>query len=453
MTEPITYYLLPKQAEFLFGMDKDKVKEMQKADTYKDISLYQGGVGSGKTFCGSLRGLLYALTWDGCRGLVGALSQDLLDNTTKKTYLDHLELLGMKEGVHWWYADRQQQIVFKNGSVIRFKTLSDWRTLMSEQFTWIEFEEASFIDEVTFKNLMTRLREIKRPHWRNYFHSMFLHSNPQGKRGWIYRLFINPKTKIPYYRYVTASSRENYHLGDTYIELLQDLYSQEEFEQMVEGRDIDTDNKVAFPQFDEEKNVTDVKYNERAPLILSCDFNFNPMCWYLMQEYDGKWYVLTELIGQNVTTKEMCAKVQSTISQYNTKRLIIMGDAHGRDRKTNGSDYTVMIQHFDLAGYNVELRVQKNNPLIKDRLSILRAYLRNAKGERRLFVDKSCKKLIYNLSEAENDLAKAGLKMPTDKDIKNDPSKLFLIHPIDAVSYPIYYLSRLRQMSGESTEL
>ena len=74
-TKTTTYKLFPKQFEFLFGYDKNKVNDI--------VALY-GGVGSGKTFIGSLKGLLMALKFDGIRGLVGAKSQDLLDNRTKR---------------------------------------------------------------------------------------------------------------------------------------------------------------------------------------------------------------------------------------------------------------------------------------------------------------------------------------------------------------------------------
>ena len=56
----VTHYeLLPTQYDFLFGFDKEKLKGEK---IYLDVSLYQGGFGSGKTFCGSLRGLLFAGT-------------------------------------------------------------------------------------------------------------------------------------------------------------------------------------------------------------------------------------------------------------------------------------------------------------------------------------------------------------------------------------------------------
>jgi len=444
------YRLLPRQGEFLFGFDHSLLNQDK---IYDDIALYQGGMGSGKTFCGSLRGIIFALTWAGCRGLVGAKSQDLLDNTTKRKYIEHLENMGMKEGVHWWFTDRKQCMNFKNGSQIRFKTLSDWEQFMSEEFTWIEFEEASFLEEIIFIKLITRLREQKRADWEGYYRSLFMHTNPQGKRGWLNKHFINPKTRKPRYRYITASTRENHHLGDDYVEMLEELYSAEQIKEMVDGLDVDYDNTVAFPDFTEDNIVEDLQFNPRENLILTCDFNYNPMCWYLMQEYDGCWYILNELIEQNVTTKEMCKMIQSTIDQYGVHKLTIMGDAHGRDKKTNGSDYSVMLSHFSNAGYDVTMRVQKSNPLIKDRLAVLRGLIRNAKGVRKLFVNSNCKWLLYNFEECKNNLANAGLKLPTDSEIQNDDNKRFLIHPIDAISYPMHFLSNLRDIAGEQERL
>lgn len=445
------YDLFPKQYDFMFGIPEDaftrKTKD-GKPMIYNDIALYQGGMGSGKTFCGSLRGLYFALTWNGCKGLVGAKSQDLLDSTTKEKYVWHLNNMKMKEGVHWWFENRKTVIRFLNGSTIMFKTLSDWEQFMSTEFTWIEFEEASFLDEIVFIKLMTRLREAKKAEWKDYYRSLFMHTNPQGKRGWLNKNFINPKTKHKGYRYVTASTRENTFLGEEYVEMLEEQFSAEQIAEMIEGLDQDNDNTIAFPQFLQDNVQTNIEIDYNYPLILSCDFNYNPMCWYLMQERDGVWYVLRELIKQNVTTKQMCELVQPVIDEFRLKKLVIMGDSHGRDKKTNGSDYSVMLNHFMNAGYDVTLRVQNANPPIKERLAVLRGYIRNAKGKLRLFVDESCKRLLYNFDECKNNLGNAGLKIPTDKEIQDDDNKRFLIHPIDAISYPIYYLNNLKEKAG-----
>lgn len=402
---------------------------------------------SGKTFIGSLKGLLMALKFPGIRGLVGAKSQDLLDNTTKRKYVEHLENMGMKEGVHWWYTDRKQAIVLKNGSVIRFKTLSDWETFMSEEFGFIEFEEASFLDEIIFDKLITRLRQSAKDGWEDFHRAMFLHTNPQGKRGWINKKFVDPKTKRPSYRFIRSSSRENLFLGPEYVEMLEANYSKEQIAEMIDGFDPTDDNTIAFPYFSTEKNVIEhIDYDPNYTLILTCDFNYNPMCWYLAQFIEGKWYILKELIQPNVITADMCKLILPVLESLNIRgrKFMICGDSHGRDKKTNGTDYGVMLGFFSNAGYSIETRVQKNNPLIKERLAVLRKFICNGKSERNFFVDSSCKWLLYNFDECKNDLANAGLKIPTDKEIQNDDNKRHLIHPIDAISYPMWFFETLQ---------
>ena len=446
------YDLLPKQYEFMFDIPEDafsRVDENGNPKIYQDIALYQGGFGSGKTFCGSLRGLYFAFTWAGCRGLVTAKTQDLLDNTTKLKYEWHLENIGMKEGVHWWYEQRKTLMCFINGSKIEFKTASDWENFRSREYTWIEFEEASFLPEKLFQEMIGRLREGKRSEWTNYYRSLFMHTNPQGKRGWLNKNFINPKTRHKPYRYVTASTRENTFLGSEYVEAMEEQYSEEQLLELVEGLDVDNDNTVAFPNFTTDNIKDNIEVNPNYPLILACDFNYNPMCWYFMQEVEGVWYVLRELIHQNVTTKQMCELIQPALDETRMRKLIIMGDSHGRDNKTNGSDYGVMINYFNDRHYDVTLRVQKSNPPIKERLSVLRGYIKNAKRQIRLYVDSSCDKLLYNFDECKNNLGNAGLHIPSDSEIQADSKKLFLIHPIDAMSYPIFYLSSLQEKVGQ----
>lgn len=445
-----TYTLYKKQYDFIFGLPEYKQSESK---IHNDISCYYGGMGAGKTFTGSLRGILYALKFAGVRGLVGAKSQDLLDNTTKRKYVEHLENIGFKEGVHYWFSDRQQTLNLINGSVIRFKTLSDWQQFMSEEFAFIEFEEASFLDEIVFTKLITRLRQAKRDDWDGYYRMLYMHTNPQGKRGWINKFFINPKTKKKNYRFIRCSTRENKFLGDEYVEMLEEAFSAEQAQEMIEGMDVDYDNTIAFPNFTTDNLKDDLEFDRNYPLILSCDFNYNPMCWYLMQEKEGTWYILKELIENNVTTKDMCRIIQPVIDNYGVRSLTIMGDSHGRDKKTNGSDYSVMLAHFSDAGYDCTLRVQKANPLIKDRLAVLRGLIKNAKGNIKLFVDSSCKWLIYNFEECKNQLSNGGLKIPTDKEIQNDDNKRYIPHPIDAISYPMHYLNSLRAIAGEQEQL
>ena len=72
------FNLLPAQKDFfLIPHDYDR-----------DIALYQGGYGSGKTWCGSLIGICLCLKYPGITGLVGAQTYTLLRDTTLKQYFE-----------------------------------------------------------------------------------------------------------------------------------------------------------------------------------------------------------------------------------------------------------------------------------------------------------------------------------------------------------------------------
>lgn len=441
--KPYEFYLLPKQLEFLFGIPEDKFINKKKNSIPLDVSCYQGGFGSGKTWCGSLRGILYCLKYPGIRGLAGAATQDQIDNTTKKQYVEHLINMGFEEGLHFWFEDRKTKLCFLNGSQVDFITLSDPDKYRSYNVGFVEFEEGSLIDERAFKILMSRLRQTVLPVWDDHFHySLFIHTNPGGMRGWIYKNFVNPKTKKKGYRHLIAPTTENVFLHDNYAESMKEQYSDQENEEFIQGKDVDYDNTVAFPDFNEFNIRNNIKYNPNEPLILTCDFNYNPMCWYLVQHYNDIWFVLKELVVKSITTSDMCKVAQMAIDELGTKEFLIMGDSHGKDQKTNGSDYGIMLAYFVKKGYNVSTRIQKSNPQIRERLAVLRGLIKNSNGIRRLYVDSSCEILIYNFDACRNNLSNGGLKIPTDNEIQKDDNLRYLIHPIDAVSYPMWYINQ-----------
>ena len=169
-----------------------------------------------------------------------------------------------------------------------------------------------------------------------------------------------------------------------------------------------------------------------------------------MQKCGSVWYVLREFIANDVTTKQMCSQIIHAIDEYGTKKLILMGDAHGKDKKTNGADYSIMLAFFTEHGYDMTLRVQRANPLIVERLAVLRRKICNGKMERFFYVDSSCNRLLYNMDACRNNLATGGLKIPTANEIEKDDDLRYLIHPIDAISYPLYFEQKYTEMTGEN---
>lgn len=74
--------------------------------------MYQGGYGSGKTFCGSLLGILLCRKYPGCRGLVSAKEFTLLRDTTLQTYFEHLDNMGYVPDKHYKYNKIEKKTHF-----------------------------------------------------------------------------------------------------------------------------------------------------------------------------------------------------------------------------------------------------------------------------------------------------------------------------------------------------
>lgn len=196
------YNLLKAQREFL---------EIPHEYTL-DVAVYQGGYGSGKTFAGSLLGILLCLKFPGIRGLVGAQTYTLVRDTTLQTYFEHLENMNFKEGVDFEWSSSLQKLTFRNGSEILFRHFDEPNKLKSLNLGFVEIEEMSDIPYDTFKMLVSRMRQKQKPWWKNFTYRIFGHTNPEMQRGWVYKTFVeNP---APNYRLISAPTTQNIYLPE-----------------------------------------------------------------------------------------------------------------------------------------------------------------------------------------------------------------------------------------------
>lgn len=168
------YTLLAKQKEFMEVPHKQLL----------DVVMYQGGYGSGKTWAGSLLGLLLARKYSGSRGLVCAKEYELVKNTTLQSYFEHLENMHYTKDKDFIYNKNDKKITLSNGSEILFKGLDDPEKIKSLNLHWAEIEEASQISDSAFKVLLSRLRNTnKKQSWGDFKFRLFAHTNPQPNKG------------------------------------------------------------------------------------------------------------------------------------------------------------------------------------------------------------------------------------------------------------------------------
>lgn len=417
------YKLLKAQREFL---------EIPH-DYSLDVAVYQGGYGSGKTFAGSLLGILLALKFPGIRGLVGAQTYTLVRDTTLQTYFEHLDNFGFTEGKDYDWSSSLQKLTFKNGSEILFRHFDEPNKLKSLNLGFVEIEEMSDIPYDTFKMLLGRMRQKVKKSWKDFTYRIFGHTNPETCRGWVYKTF--KENKSPNYRLISAPTTQNIYLPKGFCDELKKVYDEQYYNIFVLAQNGEYNNGLVIKDFSNE-NIKEITYQPEMDLHISCDFNVDPMCWVFAHKTDDKVFYFDEIAMENTTTAKACDEFYRRYPNHKGK-IIVNGDASG-DNRSCTSEYTnyVLINKKLLQfGYDVEIQIKAFNPPIKNRIMAFNSKVRSANGEVCLFVDKKCEKLLYNIYNLKYKEGSSKIDIPTYQQIKQSKELKFLSHPMDAASY------------------
>lgn len=424
----INYELLSAQEEFL------NIPHNQKLD----VAIYQGGYGSGKTWAGSLLGILLATRYPASVGLVGAKEYELLKNTTLVDYFNHLDLMGFLPEKHYSYNKTDKKMVFQNGSIIYFKGLEDSERIKSLNLHWAEIEEASQINHAIFKQILARLRKAPKECWQNFQYRLFAHTNPESGKGWIYKYFV--ETKKENYRLIIAPTTQNIHLPSHFVDELKSAYDENYYKINVLGQFGDYTSGLVVKDFSE-KNICKLKYNEDLPLYLTCDFNVDPMCWIVAHKDEDSVYFIDEIVIENTNTQNAIEEFTQRYPNHK-HQIIINGDASGdyRNCASEFTNYKIIENHLKSVGYKPVFKLRPFNPSIKTRIAAFNAKVKNTNGERNLFISPKCKWLIYNMYNLKFKEGTGIIDIPNHYQIKTQDKELkFLSHPFDAASYLVEY--------------
>lgn len=398
-----------------------------------DVAVYQGGYGSGKTFAGSLLGILLAIKYPKIRGLVGAQTYTLVRDTTLQSYFEHLENMGFVEDIDFKWISGEQKLTFWNGSEILFRHFDEPNKLKSLNLGFVEIEEMSDIPYETFKILLARLRQKARKTWGNFTYRIFGHTNPELQQGWIYKtFFVNPP---PNYRLITAPTTQNIYLPEGFCDELKKLYDEKYYNVFVLGQTGNYNENLVVKDFTRD-NIKDIKYKNYLDLHISCDFNVDPMCWVFAHKTEDKVFYFDELAMENTTTSKACDEFYRRYPEHKGK-IIINGDASGDNRSCTSeyTNYVIIKKKMQSYGYDVDIKIKSFNPPIKNRITAFNAKVRNAKGEICLYVSPKCEKLLYNIYNLRYVEGSSKIDIPTFTQIKQSKELKFLSHPFDAASY------------------
>ncbi len=402
-----------------------------------DVAVYQGGFGSGKTFSGSLLGILLCMKFPGVRGLVGAQTYTLVRDTTLQTYFEHFENLGFQEGIDYEWSNSLQKLTFKNGSEILFRHFDEPNKLKSLNLGFVEIEEMSEVPFSTFKMLIGRMRQHIKPEWKNFKYRIFGHTNPECSRGWIYKTFVQEHREN--YRFICAPTTDNIYLPEGFCEEMKKLYDEEYYKIFVLAQNGEYDKGLVIKDFTDQ-NIRTIKYNPDFDLHITCDFNVDPMVWILAHKSDDKVYYFDEIVLENTTTSKACEEFIRRYPNHKGK-IIVNGDASGDNRSCTSeyTNYVIIKKTLERYGYNADIKIRPFNPPIKNRIMAFNSKVHNANGDICVYVDPKCEKLLYNIYNLRYIEGSSQIDLPTYTQIKQARELKFLGHPMDAASYLVEY--------------
>jgi len=394
---------------------------------------FSGPIGSGKSAALCHEAIKLSYVNPGRTGLIGAPTYPMLRDATLAALI---EILEKNKIPHELNRADNFLLMRETRSKILFRAVEEFERLRGSNLAWFGLDELTYTQEEAWLRLEGRLRDPKATRLCG-----FAVWTPKGY-DWVYDRFI--ARHIDGYETVTAGPFENRFLLERipdYYDRLKSSYDGRFYQQEVLGEYLDMRAGRVYHAFDRKENVMEATVNPGLPLLWALDFNVNPMCSVIAQASGEEVMVLDEIVLSRASTFDACEEFARRFPAHG-RGLVVYADATGARLQTSGTtDLKILKDFFGDGAYGeVQFRIPKSNPAVRERVTLMNGKLESAAGERRLRVDPRCKELIKDLEQVtykENSLI-------VDKD--KDPKRT---HLSDALGYLVWQECRGVEKVGE----
>lgn len=223
-----------------------------------------------------------------------------------------------------------------------------------------------------------------------------------------------------------------------------------EFRQEIMAEFVLLTSGLAYSSYSEANHRQELMTDwQILPIFLSCDFNVNPMAWYLSQFNKSSVHTFSEIYLPNTNTHECSKELIERLRMikdrgWKSNKVIVTGDATGKARRTSAteSDYAIIYNALKDSGFIVESRVSDSNPPVKERVNTVNARLRSASGEVSFTFDQiKCPKLL-------GDFRKVSWKQGAEATLDQDGHNSMLTHCTDSVGYLLCEIMPLKKIGA-----
>ncbi len=400
------------------------------ADNQTQIIGISAGYGAGKTRALAAKAVTLAAVNQGFIGCVmeptGPLIRDIWQNDFED-FLEHYEI------PYTFRASPLPEYMLHlpgGDTKILCRSFENWSRIIGLNLAWVLADE---IDTVTpaiankaFPKILGRLRS-------GNVRQFGAASTPEGFR-WMWTTFGSEEAQTREDRkLIKMRSVDNPHLPPDFIERLEANYDPTLLKAYLDGEFVNLTTGTVYDRFDRSKHViSTLPDTEREPLRVGVDFNVGNMSAIIGVKLNNTLFVIDEISGAHDTD----SLAQQIKTRYPDRRIYIYPDASGGNRSTNASQTDIQI----LESYGMANQSPRANPPVRDRVSAVQALLENGKGQVRLQISASCKRMIECL-----ELQCYTEKGDPDKDSGHD-------HMNDALGYLVWReFNPLHMGAGRST--
>lgn len=399
-------------------------------DDQTQIIGISAGYGAGKTRALAAKAVTLAAANQGFIGCVmeptGPLIRDIWQNDFED-FLEHYEI------PYTFRASPLPEYMLHlpgGDTKILCRSFENWSRIIGLNLAWVLADE---IDTVTpaiankaFPKILGRLRS-------GNVRQFGAASTPEGFR-WMWTTFGSEEAQTRQDRkLIKMRSVDNPHLPPDFIERLEANYDPTLLKAYLDGEFVNLTTGTVYDRFDRSKHViSKLPDTEREPLRVGVDFNVGNMSAVIGVKLNNTLFVIDEISGAHDTD----SLAQQIKAHYPDHRIYIYPDASGGNRSTNASQTDIQI----LESYGMANQSPRANPPVRDRVSAVQALLENGKGQVRLQINASCKRMIECL-----ELQCYTEKGDPDKDSGHD-------HMNDALGYLVWReFNPLHMGAGRST--
>ncbi|GIU73356.1 MAG: terminase [Bryobacteraceae bacterium] len=396
---------------------------------------FSGPIGSGKSQALCHEALKLAYLNPGRTGLIGAPTYPMLRDATQTAFF---EVLRQSEIPFEFNKAENQAVLTDTQSRIIFRSLDEYERLRGTNLAWFGVDELTYASEEAWLRLEGRLRDPKAQRLCG-----FAVWTPKGF-DWVWERFIhNP---VEGYACVQAKPFENRHLLEKvpdFYERLKHSYDEAFYAQEVLGEYLNPAQGLVYHAFDRRVHVQEIEADPGRELLWALDFNVDPMSSVVVQEKDGQFLVLDEIVLRRASTREACEEFVRRYGGWKAG-LVIYGDACASHLQTTGTtDREVIEQFFAERGEKPSYRIPKKNPPVRERASLVNAKLRSAAGDVGLVVHPRCKELILDFERVQ------WAEDSSEIDKAKDPRRT---HLSDALGYLLWARCQAEPAAGERNE-